>query len=310
MSVMDGAAGQSPAEPTPREELAAVLNASLSKPSAARVYDYYLGGDSNWAIDRAFAEQQIREWPDTPWLIRQNRKFLVRAVRHLVRQGVRQFVDIGSGLPTEGNVHEIAELTAPGEARVVYVDHDPVVHAHSTLLLERNGEPSRHRTLLGNLLDHERLWRGVLDTGVIDPAQPLGLLMVAVVHLIPDELRPDLSLAYYRSELAPGSFLALSHGTIDGLDDQARSRLATVQQHYDQEATDPLLSRSREEILRLFGDWEVMPPGLVWTAEWSPEPGTEPSGEFYVEKAMRGFRGDIDPARSRILAAIARKPAA
>jgi O-methyltransferase involved in polyketide biosynthesis len=296
MPVMDGAAGRSPAEPIPKAELEILLNDSLSKPSAARVYDYYLGGNSNWAIDREFAQEQISQWPDIPWLIRQNRKFLVRAVRYLTRQGIRQFVDIGSGLPTEGNVHEIAEEAAPGQARVVYVDHDPVVHAHSTLLLERNGEPTRHRTLLADLLDYERLWGGVLDTGVIDPEQPLALLLVAVVHLIPDELRPEDALAYYRTALAPGSFLALSHGTLDGSDDVERSQLGKVQQNYDRKATNPLLSRSRDQISGMFGGWELMPPGLVWTPEWTDEPEQEE------------FPGNPEPSRSRILAGVARKP--
>ncbi|HET6504105.1 MAG TPA: SAM-dependent methyltransferase [Amycolatopsis sp.] len=296
MPVPDGAAGRSPAEPIPKAELEALLNESLTKPAAGRVYDYYLGGNSNWAIDREFAQEQISQWPDTPWLIRQNRKFLVRAVRYLMRQGIRQFVDIGSGLPTEGNVHEIAEEVAPGEARVVYIDHDPVVHAHSTLLLERNGEPSRHRSLLADLLDHERLWGGVLDTGVIDPEQPLALLMVAVVHLIPDTRRPQDSLAYYRSALAPGSFLALSHGTAEGLDEGDWSQLEKVLDNYDQKATNPLLTRSRQEILDMFGGWELMPPGLVWTPEWTDEPRSEE------------FPGDPEPARSRILAGVARKP--
>lgn len=289
--------GRSPTEPIARAELEALLNESLTKPSAGRVYDYYLGGNSNWAIDRAFAQEQIRQWPDTPWLIRQNRKFLVRAVRYLVRQGIRQFVDIGSGLPTEGNVHEVAEAAAPGETRVVYIDHDPVAHAHSTLLLERNGDPARHRTLLADLLDTKRLWRAVLDTGVIDPQQPVGLLLVAVVHLIPDQLRPETAVAYYRNKLAPGSFLVLSHGTVDGLDEHSQARLAKVQENYDRKATAPLLSRSREQILGLFGDWELMPPGLVWTSEWMDE------------REVEEIRGDPEPARSRILAGVARKPA-
>ena len=184
---------------------------------------------------------------------------------------------------------------APGEARVVYIDHDPVAHAHSSLLLERTGDPLRHHTLLADLLDAKRLWRGVLDTGAIDPNEPVGLLLVAVVHLIPDSARPGRAVSYYRDVLKPGSFLALSHGTTDGLDTGEKAQLAKVQKNYDAKATNPLLGRTREEILSLFGDWELMPPGLVWTPEWTDGVEVEPA------------RGDIEPARSRMLAGIARK---
>ncbi|HWE90940.1 MAG TPA: SAM-dependent methyltransferase [Pseudonocardiaceae bacterium] len=294
MSVADENATPA-AEPIPPAKLQELLDASLTKPSEGRVYDYYLGGGSNWAIDRAFAQEQIRQFPDLPWLAKQNRKFLARSVRYLIKQGIRQFVDIGSGLPTEGNVHQVAEAAAPGEVRVVYVDHDPVAHAHGNLLLDRNGDPNRHRTLLADLVDAEELWKAVLGTGVINPDEPIGLLIVSVVHFIPAESRPERAVAYYRSKLAPGSHLVLSHVTDHDMDEESRARLEQVRKNYDK-ATNPARFRTLDEIRGLFGDWEFAPPGVVWTAEWQ-------DGDDLDE-----IQGDIDAARSRILAGVARKP--
>jgi O-methyltransferase involved in polyketide biosynthesis len=272
-----------------------MLDESLTKPSEGRVYDYYLGGGSNWAIDRAFAQEQIKQFPDLPWLAKQNRKFLARSVRYLLKQGIRQFVDIGSGLPTEGNVHQVAEAAAPGQARVVYVDHDPVAFAHANLLLERNGDQGRHRALLADLVDSEKLWCGVLGTGLINPDEPVGLLVVSVVHFVPAEREPERALAYYQSNVAPGSFLVLSHVTDHGMDEESRARLEQVRQNYDK-ATNPARFRSLAEIHGLFGDWEFASPGVVWTAEWQ-------DGDDVDE-----IQGDLDAARSRILAGVARKP--
>jgi hypothetical protein len=280
-------------DPWRSKELQALVESSTSKPSEARVYDYYLGGACNWAIDREFAEQQIARYPDMPMIAKENRKFLHRAVSHLMRQGIRQFVDIGSGVPTAGNVHQIAELEEPGAARVVYVDHDPIAHAHATILLGSDGDPARHRALCVDLLNSRTLWRQVLDTGVIEPDEPIGLLMVAVLHFIKPDRRPEDAVAFYRSQLPVGSYLVVSHASGDGLPPEQRAAAEKVRASYEQSATNPGWFRSRSEISSFFGDWPLVSPGITWTATWSD--GVVPA-DF-----------DGDPKRSFILAGIAQK---
>ena len=285
-------------DPWRAAEMKALIDDSTSKPSEARVYDYYLGGACNWAIDREFAEQQIARYPDMPMIARENRRFLYRAVAHLLRLGVRQFVDIGSGVPTAGNVHQIAEQEAPGQARVVYIDHDPIAHAHSTILLEQDGDPARHRALCADLLDYSELWSQVLDTGVIEASQPIALLMVAVLHFVKPDREPEQAVEFYRDKLPPGSYLVLSHATSDGLSPQARAAAEQVRASYEKSATNPGWFRSRSELEVFFGGWPIIGPGITWTASWTD--GTSP------DSAVVEFDGD--PARSFILAGIARKP--
>ena len=281
-------------DPWRAKELKALLESSTSKPSEARVYDYWLGGACNWAIDREFAEQAIARYPDMPMIAQENRKFLYRAVSHLLRQGIRQFVDIGSGVPTAGNVHQIAERENPGEARVVYIDHDPIAHAHATILLDEDGDPDRHRALCADLLDYPSLWHRVLDTGVINPAEPIGLLMVAVLHFIKPEHKPEDAVAFYRDQLPSGSYLVVSHGSGDGLPPEKLAAAEKVRASYEENATSAGWFRSRTEIERFFGGWPILEPGITWTATWSD--GVIPAD----------FTGD--PKRSFILAGIARKP--
>lgn len=281
-------------DPSRAKELKTLLESSTSKPSEARVYDYWLGGACNWAIDREFAEQAIARYPDMPMIAQENRKFLHRAVSHLLRQGIRQFVDIGSGVPTAGNVHQIAERENPGEARVVYIDHDPIAHAHATILLDEEGDPDRHRALCADLLDYPTLWRQVLDTGVINPDEPIGLLMVAVLHFVKPDKNPEEAVAFYRDQLPAGSYLVVSHGSGDGLPKDLLAAAEKVRASYDENATSGGWFRSRTEIERFFGGWPIVEPGITWTATWS-------DGVIAPD-----FTGD--PARSFILAGIARKP--
>jgi O-methyltransferase involved in polyketide biosynthesis len=281
-------------DPWHAKELKALLDSSTSKPSEARVYDYWLGGACNWAVDREFAEHAIARYPDMPMIAQENRKFLYRAVSNLLRGGVRQFVDIGSGVPTAGNVHQVAERENPGEARVVYIDHDPIAHAHATILLDEDGDPDRHRALCADLLDYRSLWRQVLDTGVIDPGQPIALLMVAVLHFIKPDKRPEDAVAFYRDQLPPGSFLVISHGSGDGLSQEQLAAAEKVRASYEENATSAGWFRSRAEIERFFGGWPLVEPGITWTATWS-------DGVIPVD-----FGGD--PARSFILAGVAEKP--
>lgn len=277
---------------------ARILEESKDHPHEGRVYDFYLGGSSNFAVDREFAKAQIRQWPLLPWLALQNRRFLGRMVRYLIRRGIRQFVDIGSGLPTEGNVHQITETVAPGEAHVAYIDHDPVAIAHAFMLLQdAYGSLERHVAIQAELANYRLLWKAVVDSGRIDPDKPIGLLFAAVLHFVPDDDLAAGALTYLRDQLAPGSYLGLSHATFDGMDEEQRAKLAAVADNYDNSTTARTRLRSREEILSYFGGWELVEPGLVWTPDWQP-PGLGPDH----------VAGDIPSSEARILAAVARKP--
>ncbi|HEX5403714.1 MAG TPA: SAM-dependent methyltransferase, partial [Pseudonocardiaceae bacterium] len=184
---------------------------NMDVPSAARVYDYLLGGGHNFAADRAVGEVVLRVQPHGRQIASSNRAFLSRAVRYLVDQGITQFLDLGSGIPTVGNVHEVAQQADP-ECRVAYVDYDPVAVAHSQLMLRDN---DRATVIDADLTQPEQ----VLDSSdihkFIDFNEPIGLLMVAVFHFVPDAKQPADIVAKYRSVLPTGSFLALSHLTAD-----------------------------------------------------------------------------------------------
>jgi O-methyltransferase involved in polyketide biosynthesis len=265
-----------------------LLRRNIDRPSAARVYDCILGGGHHFGIDREFADRQLEVMPDLRRAMIANRRFLGRAVRYAVSRGVRQFVDIGSGLPTVGNVHEVADRQGPGQCRVVYVDNEPVAHAHADLLLAGTADTQRHRAVYADYLEYSALWRDVLNTGVIDPAEPVCLLMVAILHFIAPEQEPEIAMEFYRRQLPPGSLLAISHGC-DELDDPG---IQKVVRNYAQTATAAHL-RTRDEIAAFFGDFEFVEPGLVWAPEW---------GET-VQDQWAG-----PPARSRYLAGVARKP--
>lgn len=248
-----------------------ILRRSLDRPQVARVYDAFLGGSANYAMDRELATKVKAELPNVDWVAKQNRKFLGNAVRYMVQQGVRQFLDLGSGLPTVGNVHEEAEKLVPGECRVVYMDNDPVVAAHSHLLLERSGYLDRHMTIEMDAMDRYSLMGAIEDHTSLDLTQPIGLLCVAFLHFIPNEQQPQDVVQYYRDSLAPGSYLGLSHLTRDGLPPEGQKRLTKALKLYENTGS-PVVPRDREEILRLLGEqdgWElVTPPGLCWTSEW------------------------------------------
>src|SRR5699024_9024646 len=181
------------------------LDAAVNEPSAGRIYDYLLGGNHNYAIDRMFADQRMEIAPDMRTGATLNRAFLGRAVRHAVNRGIRQFVDIGSGLPTAGTVHEAADDAAPAECRVVYIDNEPVARAHAEILLENTADPDRHTAIDGDFNEPVALWRQVHNPGLINPGEPTALLAVALLHFVPPERRPQHTLQYYRDQLAPGS---------------------------------------------------------------------------------------------------------
>lgn len=263
---------------------------SIDQPSSARIYDYFLGGENNYAIDREFAKRQEELVPDIGACMRSNRAFVGRAVKAALAAGIRQFVDIGSGLPSQGQAHEVADAVAPGEARVVYVDKEPIAHAHSEILLDRHADPERHHALIGDFLDTDALWRSVLQTGLIDPAEPTCLLVTALLHFMSPAQQPEQAMAFYRNKAAPGSMLVLSHGYNELGSDEAD----TVAANYAR-TTDQATLRDRTEFAPFFGDWELLDPGIVWTVEWRPD-GTE-----------KPWWGST-PARANYLAGVARKP--
>ena len=183
----------------------------IERPSVARMYDYFLGGSHNFATDRELAKQALNVFPDAPYIVRANRAFLRRAVTMLCGLGVDQFLDLGSGIPTVGNVHEVAHAANP-MARIVYVDSDPVAAVHSAALL--SNEPLVH-VLHADLRDPELVLQEAATEGELDLSRPVAVLLVSVLPFIPDADDPAGIVAEYRDGTAPGSYLAISHGTND-----------------------------------------------------------------------------------------------
>jgi hypothetical protein len=233
------------------------------RPNAARVYDYYLGGSHNFEADREMARRAIALWPDVPKIIRANRAFLHRAIRFMATQGVRQFVDLGSGMPTVGSVHEVARSIRP-DARVVYVDIDPVVVAHARMILDGDADATVINADLvdaGAVLDHPDLRR------LLDLREPIAVLMIAVLHFVPDDSSPGRIVADYRAALAPGSYLAITHATQDG---QRPEQASEHRKLYARTAT-PMTMRSHDEIGQLLAGWDLVDPGLVRMPLWRPD---------------------------------------
>jgi hypothetical protein len=249
------------------------IAASLDRPSAARVYDYWLGGSHNYAIDREFSKRTVeRILPQIPMYARENRKALQRAVRYALSQGIRQFVDLGCGLPTAGHVHEIADTHSPGEASVVYVDNEPIAAAHAEqILLAADADPARHRALHGDLLAAQELWPRILRTGVLDPAQPTALLLVAVLHFCKDSVHPQEVMDYYREQLAPGSLLVASHFSNEDIEGPAEQEAHDGLLAAYETTTNPGQMRSAAEFAEFFGDFELVEPGIVYTPAWRPD---------------------------------------
>jgi trans-aconitate methyltransferase len=234
----------------------------LTKPNAARVYDYYLGGDHNFAVDRQMGDEAIRMWPELPQIMQANRAFLRRAVHFCVEQGIRQFLDLGSGIPTVGNVHEVAQLAEP-EARVVYVDTDPVAVAYSKKLLADNELADIVRA---DVRDPEAVLGAAEVAELLDLDEPVGLMMAAVLHFVGEESHPLDLVARYRDALAPGSYLALSHATHEGRPELADEHADL----YRQRTSTPMTMRSREEINAFFAGFDLVDPGLVFMPQWRP----------------------------------------
>jgi hypothetical protein len=244
----------------------------ITKPNIARVYDYLLGGRDNFAVDREVAELILRVMPDARQAPRSNRGFLRRAVRHLAGEaGIRQFIDIGSGLPTRGNVHEIAQAIDP-KARVVYVDYDPVVVAHTRALLPDDDFTS---VILGDLRAPESILDDPTVRGMIDFDQPVALLLLLLLHHINDDDDPPGIVATLRAAVPAGSHLAISHLHNPGSRRPEDAELARIGEEIFQRSYGVGRWRDVDEIVSFFGDWDLIPPGLVPTTEWRPDPGDD-----------------------------------
>jgi SAM-dependent methyltransferase len=237
--------------------------------SIARVYDYWLGGTHNFQADRDAARAIIALEPNARAIARANRDFLGRVVRFVAGAGVRQFLDIGSGIPTEGNVHEVAQQVDP-DARVVYVDIDPVAVAHSRALLR--GRPGTE-VIQADVREPEKILANPEVRRLIDFSQPVGLLLVAVLHFITDDENPWQIVGALRDALVPGSYLAVSHAAREG----RPAVVAAAQQTYNSKVAARLAMRSRAEVARFFEGFDLLEPGVVFLPEWRPvSPGDVP----------------------------------
>ena len=235
----------------------------LDQPSVARVYDFYLGGSHNFASDRVFAERVLQAFPEMRDLARENRRALHRMVRYLCGVGIDQFLDLGSGIPTKGNVHDIADEANPG-SRVVYVDHDPVAVVHSRHLLEGN---DRATAVLADARDASRVLALAAEAG-LDLDRPVAVLAVALLHFFADADDPAQLVARYMAALPAGSHLAITHGSRTG--PSAIDALAQVYGRAD--SPNVVRLRTPEEIRVLFGGLDLVAPGLVPLPRWRPDP--------------------------------------
>ncbi len=258
-----------------------------SKAHAARMYDYLLGGKDHFAIDRETAEKALQAVPTGRIAARENRAFLGRAVRYLVAEaGIRQFLDIGTGLPSVSNVHEVAQSIAP-EARVVYVDNDPIVLAHARALLTST-PPGRTAYVDSDLRTPDRILTHEATVETIDFSKPVALMLMGILHFVPDEANPAEIMATLLGALPAGSYLAASHGSPEFNPDGSAAWTRTYQA-----GGVPFQLRTAREFTDLaFNGLEMIDPGMVVVSDWRSEPD----------------RVKPDPAQVGIIGAVARKP--
>jgi hypothetical protein len=237
-----------------------------TRPHPARMYDYYIGGKNHFAADRETADKALASWPAGRIGLRENRKFLGRAVRFLAAEaGIRQFLDIGSGLPATNNVHEVAQRVAPS-SRVVYVDNDPMVLAHARALLTSSA-PGRTAYMQADMRDPDSILSSPVVNDVLNFGKPVALLLVAVLHFLNDEDKPDEMLGALLRALPAGSYLAASHVTAD----HDPVAVGGGQRAY-REAGLTMNTRDSDQFARLaFAGLEMVPPGVVLVSEWRPD---------------------------------------
>jgi hypothetical protein len=255
----------------------------ITVPSAARVWDFFLDGAHNFAVDRQVAANAIRFKPDLPDLARAVRVFLRHSVSLMARAGIDQFIDIGAGLPTVGNVHEVAATINP-QARVVYIDRDPVAVAHGRAILAGNDQVT---VMDGDLRDPAGFLNAAQLSQLIDFDRPVGLLLCAVLHFVADDADPAGCVATLADRLAPGSYLAIQHATHDAQPPDTIQML----QYWNSQSPEPMTWRTHADIAAFLNGFTLVEPGLVELTRWLPNQPAE-----------------TDPARLASYAGIGRKP--
>jgi hypothetical protein len=246
----------------------------------ARVYDYLLDGKDNYAADRAAAEAWLKVNPDTVFTVRANRAFLGRAVRYLTAEaGIRQFLDIGTGIPTAGNTHHVAQAIAP-ESRVVYVDYDPVVLAHARALLTSSGTGATDY-IHADLRDTPAILGQARE--LLDFTQPVAITLIAILHAIPDSDDPHAIAASLLDAVPPGSYLAISHMGSDLIASETLQEMKDVGKRMSQQQ---YTYRNRGQVARFFDSTDLVEPGLVPVHEWRPEPGTGDTRNSFIWSAV------------------------
>jgi S-adenosyl methyltransferase len=240
----------------------ALIDTSHAHP--ARVYDYWLGGKDNFAADREAGELALQAYPQLAQAVQANRKFLARAVQYLTREaGIRQFLDLGTGIPAADNTHQVAQREAP-ESRIVYVDNDPVVLLHAAALL-RSCSPGVCDYIEADLRDPAGILAGAART--LDFTQPVALMLLAIMQFIPDEENPVGLVSTLLEALPSGSYLVLSHPT----DDFNPNEQGESIRRYNERVTDPATLRDREGTTRFFAGLELLEPGVVGVSQWRPD---------------------------------------
>ena len=241
-----------------------------SVPHIARVYDYWLGGKDNFAADRAMGERTLQAYPNLVHSVRANRAFLARTVRFLVREaGIRQFLDIGTGIPTANNTHEVAQRIAP-DSRIVYVDNDPVVLSHAQTLLKSTPEGAC-AYVDADLRDPDTILAWAANT--LDFGQPVAVMLIAVMHFVGDDAQASAIINRLMAACVPGSYVALSHAASD-ID---AAQMAEMIRRLNESTAEKTTLRDRAGVTRLFDGLELVEPGVIRAAEWRPDTDLERS---------------------------------
>lgn len=276
---------------------AAPSTVDITRPNAARIYDWYLGGAANYVIDREFGAKVVELWPHVRGVARQNRGFLRRVVINALDAGVRQFLDLGSGVPTVGNVHQIARhhLTPDQQARVVYVDYEHVAVTHARQLLDEEGATGWAGVVQADLRVPPRVLGDPLTTRLLDLHQPVCLMLVAVLHFVGGDDNVPHLLDEYARRLAPGSWLVLSHIASDEAGTEDQAAVEAFRQAYDN-TSNPLWVRDYGEVygwFRSMDGWDLLDPGVVHLSDWRPETDTCPEDPVLRPFAWCGVAGKV-----------------
>jgi hypothetical protein len=259
-------AGLGSIEPDYADGVASAID--TSKPHPARIYDYFLGGKDNFAVDRETAQQAMKAWPSVRTAARENRAFLGRAVRYLAEEaGVTQFLDLGSGLPSVGNVHEVAQDVVPS-ARVVYVDNDPIVLAHARALLASK-PAGKCAYIQADFRDPQAVLANPVTRETLDFDKPIALVLAAVVHFLPDDDEPRRIISTLIDALPSGSYVIASHATAE-----YTPNAEAVNRLYNQGGIRGGFRPADQFADLVFTGLTLVPPGVVLVSEWRPEPGT------------------------------------